>query len=111
MCIRDSIPRIRKNVQDLCALTGGEIPTPQQLAALDEATLRTLGVGYRAKYLLEAGKFFAAYDPQQLRNLPYEEAHCVLRACPGIGPKVADCICLFGLHHVDAFPVLSLIHI
>lgn len=100
-----NIPRIRKNVQDLCALVGGEIPTPQQLAVLDEATLRALGVGYRAKYLLGAGSFFTAYDPQQLRNLPYEEAHRVLRDCPGIGPKVADCICLFGLHHVDAFPV------
>ena len=23
----------------------------------------------------------------------------------GIGPKVADCVCLFGLSHRDAFPV------
>ena len=23
----------------------------------------------------------------------------------GIGKKVANCICLFGLHHIDAFPV------
>ena len=23
----------------------------------------------------------------------------------GIGRKVADCVCLFGLHHVGAFPV------
>ena len=24
---------------------------------------------------------------------------------PGIGGKVADCICLFALHQMDAFPV------
>ena len=23
----------------------------------------------------------------------------------GIGKKVANCVCLFGLHHIDAFPV------
>ena len=23
----------------------------------------------------------------------------------GIGPKVADCICLYGLHHTQAFPI------
>lgn len=23
----------------------------------------------------------------------------------GIGKKVANCICLFGLHHVEAFPI------
>ena len=29
----------------------------------------------------------------------------VLLSCYGIGVKVANCICLFGLHHIDAFPV------
>lgn len=100
-----NIPRIRKNLRDLCALTDGQVPTPQQLAARSEEELRALGVGYRARYLLGAGAFFSQYSPDDLYALSYSEAHEMLRKCPGIGPKVADCICLFGLHHVDAFPI------
>ena len=33
------------------------------------------------------------------------EAFRELKSIKGIGDKVANCICLFGLHHVDAFPV------
>ena len=28
----------------------------------------------------------------------------LMRLC-GVGEKVAECVCLFGFHHVDAFPV------
>ncbi|WP_367925807.1 DNA-3-methyladenine glycosylase [uncultured Ruthenibacterium sp.] len=100
-----NIPRIRKNVRDLFALTDGRVPTPSQLKAMSEEDLRALGVGYRAKYLIGAGKFFSDYQPEQLYTMSYEQAHQTLMKCPGIGPKVADCICLFGLHHVDAFPI------
>lgn len=37
--------------------------------------------------------------------MPYAQARKALTACRGIGPKVADCICLFGLGHREAFPV------
>ena len=37
--------------------------------------------------------------------MDYEKAMKSLLERTGIGPKVANCICLFGLHHVDAFPV------
>ena len=35
----------------------------------------------------------------------YDEAKEYLMQFDGIGPKVADCICLYGLHHLNAFPV------
>ena len=40
-----------------------------------------------------------------LRAADYHTAHGMLTAEFGIGRKVADCVCLFGLHHVEAFPV------
>ncbi|MFQ8831773.1 MAG: DNA-3-methyladenine glycosylase family protein [Ruthenibacterium lactatiformans] len=102
----NNIPRIRKNLRDLCAMQGGAFPTPVALAAAQPETLRALGLGYRAEYLCAAGAHFTQADAlDALRAMSYPEAHTALRAVKGVGPKVADCICLFGLHHVDAFPV------
>ena len=35
----------------------------------------------------------------------YRDAMEYLSGFYGIGTKVANCICLFGLHHIEAFPV------
>ena len=39
------------------------------------------------------------------RSLPDETLFARLMELDGVGKKVANCICLFGLHHVDAFPI------
>lgn len=102
----NNIPRIRKNLQALCESAGGVFPSAAFLAAQPESALRALGLGYRAAYLRAAGEYFSENAHlQALRNLPYKQAHERLCARKGIGPKVADCICLFGLHHLDAFPL------
>ena len=44
-------------------------------------------------------------DLGAVRNMPYKEAKAELLKLYGVGEKVADCICLFGLHHLEAFPV------
>ena len=94
----NNIPRIRKNLRDLCAMQGGAFPTPVALAAAQPETLRALGLGYRAEYLCAAGAHFTQADAlDALRAMSYPEAHTALRAVKGVGPKVADCICLFGL--------------
>ena len=42
---------------------------------------------------------------EAIKQMPYKEAKAELMKLYGIGEKVADCICLFALHHIDAFPV------
>ena len=37
--------------------------------------------------------------------MTYPKAKEELLKCYGVGEKVADCICLFALHDLDAFPV------
>lgn len=40
-----------------------------------------------------------------LRGIPRAEAKAELLGLPGVGPKVADCISLFSLDHLDVVPV------
>ena len=82
-------------------------PSPEELnrASLDD--LLALKLGYRAKYIKRicedvcSGKL----DLDRLRKLNYADSMEVLLSCYGIGVKVANCICLFGLHHIGSFPV------
>ena len=43
------------------------------------------------------------YAESRLRQAKEPKRH--LLEVKGIGNKVADCICLFGLYHLDAFPI------
>lgn len=101
----NNIPRIRRSMARLC---GEEVdfPAPQAVERMGEEALRAAGLGYRADYLLRAAQTFGeAQALRELAAMPYAQARERLTACRGIGPKVADCICLFGLGHREAFPV------
>lgn len=82
-------------------------PSAAAIAGSDDTTLRKLGLGYRAPYLLESARRVHS-DPAAfaaIAGLEYEEAKAALVEYPGVGPKVADCVLLYGFHRLDAFPV------
>ena len=82
-------------------------PAPDRLAAATEEELRALKLGYRSRYICGTARMVASgeVDLDQVKKMDYPEARAELLKLPGIGGKVADCICLFALHHMDAFPV------
>ena len=111
-----------------------DFPAPRALAADGvEAELRALGFGYRARYIGETARMVVARERERpgwlegLRNPEapalaaarprsagemaqggregYRRAHAQLLALPGVGPKVADCVCLMGLGWGEAVPV------
>ena len=82
-------------------------PSAEELnrASLDD--LLALKLGYRAKYIKRTCEDVCSgkLDLDRLMKLNYADSMEVLLSCYGIGVKVANCICLFGLHHIGAFPV------
>ena len=83
-------------------------PTPQQLSGATEKELRRLGMGYRARYIVETTRSILEGEVslEKLYQMKYyRRARKELMKLSGVGEKVADCICLFALHHMDAFPI------
>jgi N-glycosylase/DNA lyase len=108
-----------------------DFPTPEALTSPKvEQHLRQLGFGYRAKYLYqtavmvaqekEAGWLEGLRNPQSSfapekrgdagemaegGREGYRRAHEELLQLQGVGPKVADCVCLMGLGWGESVPV------
>lgn len=104
----NNIPRIKSCIEKICSTTvEGGFPTAEELARIPVETLRGFGLGYRDVYVHEMAVAVANgdFDLESLKEMKYEEAHRTLLSRHGIGKKVADCICVFGLHHLDAFPI------
>ncbi|XP_072223817.1 N-glycosylase/DNA lyase [Leuresthes tenuis] len=115
------ISRIQGMVERLCQNLGAplcqldqtsyyDFPTLSALADSSvEARLRDLGFGYRARFLQQSAKQILDTHGLQwlegLRRVPYLEARDALRTLPGVGTKVADCVCLMSLDKPEAVPV------
>lgn len=82
-------------------------PKPQKLAKASIQELASCGLGYRARYVAETARKIANgdFDIEELQAKPFEEARKALLTLPGVGPKVADCVLLFSLEKLEAFPV------
>lgn len=123
ICATNStIPAIRASLIRLCRTLGKEVmidgnkfytfPDPAALANSTIKQLRSCSVGYRAPAIKETScsVFDGSIDLQSLRRVGYEQARERLLTLSGVGHKVADCVMLFSLDKLDAFPVDVWIH-
>lgn len=112
-----NIPAIQRSIELLSQACGDRrydsreheyyaFPSPDQLISLNELQLLECKLGYRWKYVHAAAE--AVVDGQinllKLQEMNCNEAIRQLTGIYGIGNKVASCVALFGLHHLDAFP-------
>ena len=113
-----NIPAIRRSVEKLAETCGQEMtneageryfafPTPDALAGSRDEQLKECGLGYRCRYVREATVAVADghLDLPSLKKMDEETAMLTLTCLTGVGKKVASCVSLFGLHHMNSFPI------
>lgn len=117
---RKNIPAIKKSVELLCEKFGEKkyvsncpektyytFPTPLSLAGAGLSDLRAAGLGYRDIYVKDTSRaiYEKEIDIEFIKQMNYDEAVNQLLTLSGVGIKVANCVALYGLHHIEAFPV------
>ena len=112
-----NIQNIKNSLQKICKNFGKKIqfknkeffvfPTPKELSSAKTSDLVKCGLGYRAKFVKQASKnvFNEKINFDFLRKTDYYTAKNRLTETFGIGNKVADCILLFSLDKLEAFPL------
>lgn len=112
-----SIPAIKKMVNKISRYYGKRLtfdgidfytfPKPIDLAKLNFQALRSCGLGFRAERVVETAKRVenGNFSLDALKHMDYFDAKSELLGLPGVGQKVADCILLFSLEKLEAFPI------
>lgn len=109
----NNIPRIKGIISRLCEcfgepLPGGQFafPIPAAIAGKTVEDLAPLRSGFRAKYLLDAAERVhnGSISLCGLSRLSYDDARVKLMEIKGVGPKVADCVLLYGMARVESLP-------
>lgn len=118
----NNIPRIKGCIESLASNFGEKIceyrgktyyalPDAERLAELSAEDLAPCRLGYRAPYLIKTARKVLEDGGEEAAQTKlracgcFEEAEEALREYPGVGPKVASCVALFGLGFLDAFPI------
>ena len=101
----NNIPRIKGIIGRLCDMFGG-FPDADRLAAKTADDLAPLRAGFRAKYIEDAAQKASSgvISEDMFAELSDDEAEKLLRTVKGVGPKVAQCVMLYGMHRISAFP-------
>ena len=113
----NNIKRIRSCIENLCRTSGREIqpgcgyytfPGPEALAQTTLTVLREgCNLGYRHNYVADTARevFESPHLLLDIAALSYPDARKRLMKLPGVGPKVADCILLYSMGKLEAFPI------
>lgn len=117
----NNISRIKGCIEKLCQCFGQPLgkykgkeryafPKAETIAKLTLDDLAPCKLGYRARYIIQTAKRYVEEGREKFEKLKdkgvtYDEAFDEISKFTGVGPKVANCILLFGLKKEDSFPI------
>ncbi len=110
----NNIPRIKGIIKRLCECFGDKtedsgytFPSAARLSDLSVEDLAPLKSGFRAKYLIDAAQRVSSgeINLDEVLVMPIDEARQSLMKIKGVGPKVAECALLYGMHRLECFPM------
>lgn len=115
-----NIPRVKQMLDMICSscgikhdqsfrecgrVTWYEFPAPADIVK-NQDKIGNLGLDRKEHIVQICQDIIDGWlDLDELTYMNYQEARETLMQFDGIGPKVADCICLYGLHHIESFPI------
>jgi len=112
-----NIQKIKSSLEKISKMFGTRVkfqskefflfPKPEKLARASINEIKRCGVGYRAQYIKDAATMvlLKKIDFEYLKKCEYQVAKEKICSIPGVGNKVADCILLFSLNKLEAFPL------
>lgn len=112
-----NIQKIKTNLENISKKFGTKIkfenqefflfPKSRKLGKASINEITSCGVGYRAKFIKDAANmiFSKEIDFDSLKKSKYFETKKSICSIPGVGNKVADCVMLFSLNKLEAFPL------
>lgn len=108
-----TIPQIRALIESLCQTAGEKVcwkfhigyRFPEPFSIKSPIELESIRAGFRTKALFRIHQEVNREKLISLKKLPYEEARKKLMGYSGVGRKVADCVLLYGLDFLQAFPM------
>ena len=106
-CIDNISREYGRRMTDVDGTVYYAFPQPEDLSMLADDDLMPCNLGYRSKYVVRTAKMVTSgeIDLDAVKSMDCEQARESLLKLYGVGKKVADCIRLFALHQLDAFPV------
>lgn len=123
-CLFSFISSIQKNIPAIHKLMNGirekwgpsyefrgkmyyGFPSLEDVSGATINDFEKLNAGYRSKFFVRTIEMMKKGNvtEEQLKTMNYSEAHESLKTLHGVGDKVADCVCLFSLGFLEAFPI------